>query len=63
MRLQTIAMDQLYTAFYPPNVKYMTLFANGTKRIVNKDKKSREDFQRKAEKTFKEKRDILLLES
>mmetsp|Transcript_31366 Transcript_31366/g.75806 ORF Transcript_31366/g.75806 Transcript_31366/m.75806 type:complete len:554 (-) Transcript_31366:124-1785(-) len=32
-QVQSIAMDQLYIAFYPTNMKYMALFTNGTERI------------------------------
>ena len=44
-QLQSIAMDQLYIAFYPSNVKYMALFTNGNERVVDDErgKKRRRD--------------------
>lgn len=34
-QLKSIALDQLYIAFYPPDLKYMSLFTNGMNRAVD----------------------------
>ena len=37
-QLSSIAMDQLYIAFYPTNIKYMALFTNGMERVVDDER-------------------------
>ncbi|KAL3771382.1 hypothetical protein ACHAWU_004655 [Discostella pseudostelligera] len=37
-QLQSIAMDQLYIAFFPTNMKYMALFTNGMNRVVDDER-------------------------
>jgi hypothetical protein len=37
-QLQSIAMDQLYIAFFPTNMKYMALFTNGMDRVVDDER-------------------------
>jgi hypothetical protein len=37
-QLQSIAMDQLYIAFYPTDLKYMALFTNGMNRVVDDER-------------------------
>lgn len=36
--LQSIAMNQLYIAFYPTDMKYMALFTNGNNRVVDDER-------------------------
>lgn len=40
-QLQSVAMDQLYVAFYPTDTKYMALFANGNERVVDDERGQR----------------------
>jgi len=38
LELQSIAMNQLYIAFYPTDLKYMALFTNGNNRVVDDER-------------------------
>lgn len=38
LQLQSIAMDQLYIAFFPTNMKYMALFTHGMNRVVDDER-------------------------
>jgi hypothetical protein len=40
-QLNSIALDQLYVAFYPPDAKYMSLFTNGMDRAVDDERGSK----------------------
>jgi len=37
-QLRSVAMDQLYIAFYPTNRKYIALFASGTNRVADDER-------------------------